>query len=303
MRSIILLFIIQSLSFCQINVGSIKGKVLDTEYNYKLIGAHVVDIGHIYSDSIPQIQINMNQINNYGATADANGDYLIKNLPLGIYIIRCSDISYMTVIDTIEITANQPTVIKNYDLKVLKYPILMPDFIRAYHNLFSKLSPQETLSIIIDSVNQNNNLLYLTFQNNCKYPLYIIKDKLCFSTISVIIRDEDGKKIKANLVNLGCDVGGMNYLPQRSDLLRINPFKSIKLPATEIYDYSLKKYPPKKGNYYLQVRYKIYDYKYIYGLYAKTESEFNRIYKDEIEVLNQATRGEYFSENEIEIKR
>jgi hypothetical protein len=285
MRSIFFIIFFSITIFSQTKTGTVKGRVVDIDDgSNSMAGANIFLLN-----------------TKLGAATDINGYYEIRDVPLGKYTIQCSFIGYATQKDTIELTENDFEIIKDFDLKVLRIPISMPDSIKEYHNLFSNYKSEEVLKILIDSLSQDYRTVYLTFTNETKLPVYLIEDLPCFNTVSIIVKNENGKSIRRNLLG-GCDVIPIT-LPKKENLIKLETLSSIHFPPFVMQAYSLKDYPLPKGKYYISIKYEIKNYKYLPGVYSSTEFDYYNSYKEEIEVLNQATRGVYYSENEIVIEK
>jgi hypothetical protein len=118
----IFISIIFSLSitiFCQTKVYIVKGKVVGADTNYSMRGANVFLINKKFIDSVSHnknYKINKDSV--YGNVVDKNGNYEIKNVPLGKYVIKCTFIGYKAEVDTIELKGNYSEIIKNFYLKV-----------------------------------------------------------------------------------------------------------------------------------------------------------------------------------------
>jgi len=93
-NAVLLFFLLPFIGFAQYNLN---GKVSDMETGESLPGAHV-----LLADSF------------IASTADANGEYQIKNLKAGIYNVQVSFIGYSTVVMDIEIYADKAF---NFQLK------------------------------------------------------------------------------------------------------------------------------------------------------------------------------------------
>jgi len=265
--------------------GIIQGRVIDVnDSSNSMIGANIYLLN-----------------TRLGAATDINDYYEIKNIPLGKYILQCSFIGYATQKDTIELTINNSRIKKDFYLRVLKIPIPMPDSIKEYHKLFSSYKPDEILDIFIDSLSQDYRTVYLTFTNKTKYPIYLIEDLPCFNTVSIILKNESGETIRRNMLS-GCDVIPIT-LPKKKNLIILEPFTSIHFPPFIMQAYYINSQHIPKGKYYISLKYEIKDYKYLPGVYSSTEFDYYHSYREEIEVLNQATRGTYFSENELVIEK
>lgn len=284
MKIILIIIIIQFNVLAQTEIGSIKGRVVDADSTFSLAGVTVF---------ISNTDI--------GSVTDSNGYYEIKGIPLGKYVISCYFFAYATQRDTIDLNKNNYTLEKDFSLKVLKIPISMPDSLKDYHRVFESYKPNEILTIFIDSVDQDNKYLYLTFVNKTKYSIYLIEDLPCFNTISVIVKNVNREVIKRNVTN-GCDVPGLNDLPQKNNFLKLKSFSTLSLPPTKIHEFYFNHPLLPKGKYYVSVKYEIADYKYLPGIYSNPDYDYYENLKDEIEVLNKATRGIFYSINEIEIE-
>ncbi len=286
MRIILIVIFIQFIVLAQTETGSITGRVVDSDSNFSIQGAIVFLLN-----------------TNIGSATDANGNYEIKDIPLGKYIIKCYFLAYATQTDSIELTKNDSEIKIDFSLKVLKIPISMPDSLKDYHELFSSYKPNEILNIFVDSISQDYEYLYLTLTNKTKHPIYLIEDLLCFNTLSVIVRNVKGEIIKPNGANLGCDVLGVNYLPQKNNIMKLNALSSINFPPTKIHEFCFRHTRLLEGKYYISVKYEIDDYKYLPGIYSNSDYNYYENYKIEIEVLNQATRGTFYSDNEIVVEK
>jgi len=283
MKYIFFLFFLSTTIYCQ--TGTINGRVVDfRDSSSSLVGANIL----LLNTSL-------------GTAANYKGDYKIINVPLGKYIIKCSYIGYAAQKDTIELTENNSNLTKNFSLKVLRVSVSMPDSIKEYHNLFNTYKPDEMLDIFIDSLSRDYRTVYLTFTNKTKYPIYLIEDLPCFNTVSIIVKNESGKIIRRNLP-IGCEAIPIT-LPKKKNLIKLEPFASIHFPPFIMQAYSLKDYLLPKGKYLISLKYEIKDYKYLPGVYPSTDFNYYNYYKEEIEVLNQATRGIFYSKNEIVIEK
>ena len=79
-KVLLLLFIIQTCLFAGVT-GKLVGKVTDTNTGEPLIGANILLQG-----------------TDLGAATDVNGQFIIINIPPGIYNVKVSYISYETVL-------------------------------------------------------------------------------------------------------------------------------------------------------------------------------------------------------------
>lgn len=268
----------------QTSTGIVRGKVIDVAGDSMcVVGANVV---LLYTK--------------LDAATDIKGNYEIKNIPLGKYIIKCGYVGSPSEKDTIEITEENTEIKKDFYL-FNPIPVSMPDSIKEYHSLFSSYKPDEILNIFIDSLSQDFRKVYLTFTNKIKYPIYLIEDMTCFNDVTIIMKNEDGEIIKRNTLS-PCDIRPLT-LPGRKNLIKLEPFASIQFPPFYMQTYDINSRFIPKGKYYISVKYEIKDYKYLPGIYHSDEFDFEKAYKETIEVLNQATRGTYYSENVLEIEK
>lgn len=95
----ILFFFLSLFSFTQQPTQIIRGKVFDNETKFPLIGAKAV--------LIPGIQTE----NKYRALSDFDGDFILKNVPVGKHEIQVSYSLYSTNTITIEVTSAKEVVV------------------------------------------------------------------------------------------------------------------------------------------------------------------------------------------------
>jgi hypothetical protein len=271
----------------QVKSGSIYGKVYHPERNNR------------YVDNL-MIWVSSEGRADTGTVTDISGFYEITNLPFEKYVLRISGRPYWTERDTIELSKESYNVRNDFVVKLGKVPLIMPDSLKEYHNLFSSYKPDEILKIWIDSIDQNFRTLYLTFTNKTKYPLYLIEDIVCFHTIETVVRNESGDYIRPYMLN-ACDQG-FNETPFRENQIKIEPYDSIKFPPVRIHEYAMKRYP-EKGRYSLRVIYNGKDYKFLPGLFSNPKNDYYKNYKDAMEVMNYSIRGRFFSDNMIYIEK
>ena len=73
--------------------GKISGKITDAATNESLIGANIILVG-----------------TGLGAATDIDGNYVILNIPPGVYTLRISMVSYRTaIVEDVKIAADQTT--------------------------------------------------------------------------------------------------------------------------------------------------------------------------------------------------
>ncbi|MBI9060213.1 MAG: TonB-dependent receptor [Labilibaculum sp.] len=96
MKRLIILFFIWLPVVCNAGTtGKIVGKIIDKETGEALIGSNILIEG-----------------TNFGAAADIDGNYLILNVPPGMYTLKVSMVSYQTVfINNVNIVADRTTMI------------------------------------------------------------------------------------------------------------------------------------------------------------------------------------------------
>lgn len=84
-------------------VGKIAGKVVDRETKEPLIGANVIIEG-----------------TTLGASTDLNGNYVILNVPPGVYTLKASYVGYQTItIRNVRVTVGLTTEV-NFEMRNLK---------------------------------------------------------------------------------------------------------------------------------------------------------------------------------------
>ena len=116
---IIITLFLPIILFCQTKVDIIKGKVVDVDSNYNMLGTNISLINKIIADSVAQNRnYKPTNVIVYGNVVDKNGNYEIKNVPPGEYIIKCYSVGYKTEIDTIELRKNYGEIIKDFYMKV-----------------------------------------------------------------------------------------------------------------------------------------------------------------------------------------
>ena len=82
--------------------GLIKGKVVCKDSIFIMKGASIVLKGE----------------KTFYTTSDNNGNYELKNIPLGKYIIKCEYIGYHTKKDTVEIKRENISITKDFNLEM-----------------------------------------------------------------------------------------------------------------------------------------------------------------------------------------
>ena len=171
--------------------------------------------------------------------------------------------------------------LKRYNATIIRKPE-----IEEYHLRLDKLaSKNNLLKINVDSLEKQEGkiIVYSTFTNLSLEPIYIIKERPCFRVIKPQVFRKN-TFIKNNAVSLDCDV--MPYgLINNSDLIIIEPYKSISYPATELFLYSFNYLP--KGEYQIGIKYTFGGPSSLGGIFGKPEDDAILI----------ALRGEYISEN------
>lgn len=179
MTKLLFLIFFSSLTFAQ-NTGTIKGKVIDYDYGEPLNGANVVIIG-----------------TKFGAAADPNGEFIIKNLVPNSYSIKVSYIGYKTItLNDIILNADSTTYIlfELQDEPILggkKYETgteepdyadyLMIDWTYSIDRLYNDITYK------LNSVSLWADFNYIT--DDGFIPLYIINDTEAY--ISIAKQDND----------------------------------------------------------------------------------------------------------------
>ena len=92
-----------------------------------------------------------------GAAVDTNGNYIIKDIPFGEYIIRCSFIGYPSKTDTFFLSEESNEINVSFSMSIPQIPIPVPDSLLKYHKTISQLDPSDILEIHIDSVSNDFN--------------------------------------------------------------------------------------------------------------------------------------------------
>ncbi len=107
--------------------GTLAGKIIDKATKEPLPGAQVIVTG-----------------TKYGAAADRNGFFIINNIPAGVYKIKCTMISYATmIVEKVTIIMDQRTTI-NFTMKeqpiegeeiviTAERPLIQPDITSSSH--------------------------------------------------------------------------------------------------------------------------------------------------------------------------
>jgi len=124
MKMFLITILIFSLAilFCQNKVGTVKGKVVDADSNFIMKSATIFLVEKTLADSIAQNKnYKPTNVPVYGNVVDKNGNYEIKNVPSGKYVIKCYLLGYKMEMDIIELEENYIEKIKDFYLKVQKY--------------------------------------------------------------------------------------------------------------------------------------------------------------------------------------
>jgi CarboxypepD_reg-like domain len=281
MKSKIVFVLIIAFSSCTYSQSyyTLTGHVSDAENGDNLIGANIVVLGL-----------------NLGAATDVNGNFIIKNIPNGVHIIKCDYIGYKFRKDTVQFSGEEKTVNLKIELKIPRGTIIFNPEIEEYQNRLKKLAEKDSLlNIHIDSLkyNDGNVTAFLKFINLSSDTLYVIKACSCFHVIkSSVISLNDSGIVKSNVILLDCDV--MPYsLINMSDLIMIKPFTTIEYPPTPIYEYNFnfKWFPV--GKYSLRVKYKFGGPASLSGSYASPLDD----------AILLALRGEFNSDNYAEFEK
>lgn len=249
---------------------------------------HIVD-----SNGENLIGVNVILLNTkLGAASDFNGNFLIKNVPFGRYIVRYSLIGYSYQTDTITFNSTCKKINVKVILKANSEKIVRDPKIEEYQQRLRKYSKKERLlKIHIDRIEYDNGgiIVYSTFTNLLDEPIFVIKECPCFRVIKAIITREN-HSIKRNVISLECD--NMPYsLISMDDLERISPNDSLKYPPVEVHSYSFKNLPD--GEYRIRISYQFGGPSLLGGVFSPP--------KDNAILL--ALRGTYNSENYFIFKK
>jgi len=277
--SLLLISTFSGFAIAQTNIGIIKGRILDSNKGKPIAGAIVY-----LADK------------NKECISDNAGSFFIDSLNIDQYTIVVQSVGYCMKTVNVKIDSIFPVINIDINLDFARIPLTIPDSIKDYHQQISKLNHKNILELNIDSVYSQAEFIDVTIKNISLLPVFIIEDQLCFSTVRVIIKDESGKEVKHNIINMGCDVGGIT-LPELEDFKRLEPQQSIKLSNIRTW-YQLDK-SKSYVKYSIMAIYETREFEYLPGVQSCPGDLNYDSYKDEKFVLNQATRGRYESVNPV----
>jgi hypothetical protein len=266
---LIISFLFFSASLYSQNYCTITGNVSNAESGRKIIGAKVL---------IKNLNLRV--------STDVNGNFTIENIPEGKHILKVSRIDYLAYQDTIAFSSENKNVNITISLKYDRPEIISKPEIEDYQNRLQKLAQKDSLlRIHTDSMKYQNGgvIVYLTFTNLSDETLYIIKELPCFHIMKPLVYNEDGF-VNANCFFAGCDV--IPYpLINESDLIKLEPHKSVSYPPKDLLVYNFNFLPI--GKYKVGIKYTFGGPSSLTGLYSKPQDDAILI----------ALRGEYFSDN------
>lgn len=277
--SLLLISTFSSFAIAQTNIGIIKGRILDSNKGKPIAGAKVY-----LADK------------NKECISDNTGRFFLDSLKNGQYTIVVQSFGYCMKTLNVKIEPTFPVINININLDIARIPLIIPDSIKVYHQQISRLNSKNILEINIDSLYKQAEYIDVTIKNISSLPVFIIEDQLCFNTVGVIVRDENGNEIKHNILNMGCDVGGIT-LPKMKDLKRLEPMQTIKLLNIRTW-YNLDKID-NYGKFFITAIYETREFEYLPGVQSCPGDLNYDSYNDEKFVLNQATRGRYESVNPV----
>ncbi|TCI84531.1 TonB-dependent receptor [Tenacibaculum sp. M341] len=104
----ILLFLLHSVSYSQVITQTIKGKIIDEATLQPLSFATIVIL-----ETVPNI----------GTTSDTNGNFIIKNVPVGRYDLKISFIGYESIIKPEIVVTSSKEVVLNIKLTENSYSL------------------------------------------------------------------------------------------------------------------------------------------------------------------------------------
>ncbi len=253
--------------------ATIKGYITDSDNGLPLIGADV-------------IVMNTNKC----AATDVKGFYIIKDLPIGKYVLRTRYIAYIDRFDSIEIKSQDEVLKFNIRLRtdVIYLDSVTTPEIEAYHKKLQEINKiKPVLSIETDSLKYLDFSLraFLSMTNNAKDSIYVFRNYDCFTVIKPTMKDSTGKLIRETSFDIDCM--GEKTCPNSRDLILIGAGKTIKY-STILSHYDFRRIP--KGRYSVKIGYEF-----------KLPNEFLRALcsVSSAKVFLKGLRGTYISSNEV----
>ncbi len=224
-----------------------------------------------------------------GVSTDNEGSYKILNVPVGSHVMLVSMIAYKLISDTINVSATDSVIKKNFYLKINRPDLVSTPMIEQYQDqLLSYSKNNNLLTIHLDAINSNGRSVIVrsTFTNNSPLTVYVIQERECFRVVQPIVRNENGDSIRQNCVSMECDV--MPYsLINKSDLIEIKSKQSVQYPPTNLCFMDFNHYP--KGQYQVKIMYRFLGPTEIGGSFQKPEDD----------AIYNALRGTFYSENAL----
>ena len=215
------------------------------------------------------------------------------------YKIKIRYIGYDELVDSIYIPSNVNVMQKDFELQcdIISYPVPIIDEYETYHGKLASLKPEEILTIRIDSVAVELDLLlfYSTFKNNSTERIYILKADECFHPFIFTIKNSKNEYMQYNMGYLGCDVSPRLFF-YMENLIVIEPLSEISYPPTWIFLYSFGNFP--EDIYSIEVAYKFFPKENITVSSRFSYEEFLSKYSDPISANALALRGIYESQNQ-----
>ena len=241
----------------------------DAETGDPLIGANVLVLG-----------------TKIGAATGVNGYYIIKNLPLGRYILRSNYLAYRSHYDTVIIQYQDDIVELNIKLRSFMVDldsVSSPEN-EAYHKKLEEMNKIKLVMLVyIDSLtfSDNNFTAYLSMENNCNDSFYIFKNYYCFRVIRAVIKSCKGEIIESEYVLFDCL--GEKTCPDSKDLILLRPGETIRYEPVKMAFYRIP-----NGVYSIRVKYEF-----------KKLVRINEFYCRNIKYLIKGLRGTYISSNAV----
>jgi hypothetical protein len=236
--------------------GTIKGRITFDETGEPLAGANVLLLG-----------------TSNGATSNANGDFTIRNVPIGTWRLKFTYVGCKTTIDTVIIkTDNQVAqldVVLAFINKTYEVSRFIRDSlseveatsIRAYQQVVDSLSRRtKLLTMTIDTLfcnDQGYMFAQLSFTNNTNVPLYLLKDHFCLRRFNARITRNESDTNRSRAVIP--DYYGEKCIYDQSDLVEISPQSTVRYPLTQLWLEICSEYEPGEYEAKLTYRYSLPD--------------------------------------------
>jgi hypothetical protein len=234
---------------------------------------------------------------NYRTSTNAQGFFLIDNLPAGTFSIIISYLRHSSLTDSIYFSDNSVTIERTYWLESDFIPVNTSFETENYQRYLAAFIPDSLLEITLDSLKEVNIkesliVIYSTFRNKTDSAIYVFRDTACLRMADIYILNNNHEVMKRNSAFIDCV--GMKSSIDSSDFLRIEAHSKMKYPPVYTYFNNFKRYPA--DEYYILVEYR-------YFLPAKTRkirpySESNKYKSDRLNYyLGKALRGKFMSIN------